>query len=218
MNVAPDAYRMEAAIRREYEARLRRYPEAALGWRLLYSPQRVLCGARVAFIGFNPGGHTIDPSHGEFSTEAGSAYRKEVENWGANSSLQDQVIALFNRLDVAPEDVLSGNLVPFRSPSERSLRGTSEAISFGKNLWKEIFAKVRPSIVISMGESANSEISRLLMVRNTKIYSVEWGKKVAYRGSFNGGNWIGLPHLSRFAIMKRSASQAALNELFKDLY
>lgn len=217
MNITPDAERMEAEIQREYEIRLRRYPEAALGWRLLYSPRRVLSGARIAFIGFNPGGRSIDPNHGEFSTEVGSAYRKSVENWGPSSSLQDQVMALFHRLNVVPEDVLAGNLVPFRSPSEDSLPGASEAISFGKRIWREVFDKVRPSFVASMGGTANREVSSLLMVRDAKKYPVGWGTYTAYRGHFAGGTWIGLPHLSRFAIMKRSASQAALNELFNNL-
>lgn len=216
MNVAPSAEHLEAAIQEAYEIRRRRYPNSALGWRLLYSPRRVLLGARVAFIGFNPGGRSIDPTHGEFSTEAGSAYRKEVEDWGPGSSLQEQVIALFHRLDVEPKDVLAGNLVPFRSPSEDSLEGTSEAITFGKNLWKEILAGVRPSLVVSMGVRTNREIASLLLVHDAKRYPTGWGNYTASRGNFAGGTWIGLPHLSRFSIMKRRASQAEMNELFKD--
>ncbi|MDR5653346.1 hypothetical protein [Ruixingdingia sedimenti] len=81
----------------------------------------------------------------------------------------------------------------------------------------EILGKVRPSVVVSMGGTANREICRLLKVRNTESYPIGWGNYVASRGDFGGGTWIGLPHLSRFAIMKRSESQAALNELFKDL-
>lgn len=217
MNIATDAEQLEAVIQKEYETRLRRYPDAALGWRLLYSPRRVLSGARVAFIGLNPGGRSIDPTHGEFSTEAGSAYRKEIEDWGPSSSLQDQVIALFHRLNVVPEDVLAGNLVPFRSPSEDSLPGVSEAIAFGRYLWKEILDNVRPSIVVSMGGTTNREISRLVKVRDTTKYAIGWGSYTASRGDFAGGTWIGLPHLSRFTIMRRSASQTALNELFKGL-
>lgn len=217
MNLVASAERLEAAIEEAYEIRRRRYPDSALGWRLLYSPRRVLSGARVAFIGFNPGGRSINLKHGEFSTEAGSAYRKEVEDWASSSSLQEQVMALFHRLDVKPEDVLAGNLVPFRSPSEDSLAGTSEAVIFGKNLWKEILARARPSLVVSMGGTTNREISRLLMVHDVKKYPTGWGNYTASRGGFSGGTWIGLPHLSRFGIMKRSASQPAMNELFKDL-
>jgi len=217
MSIAFDAEQLALAIQKAYETRLRNYPDAALGWRLLYSPRRVLSGARVAFIELNPGGRFINPAHGEFATEAGSAYRREVEDWGPSSSLQEQVMELFRRLDVLPEDVLAGNLVPFRSPSEDSLPGASEARVFGRNLWKKILDNVRPSIVVSMGSTTNREISGLLMVRDTTKHPIGWGNYTASRGNFAGGTWIGLPHLSRFAIMKRSASQAALNELFKDL-
>lgn len=124
---------IEDAIQLAYETRLRQVPSGRpLGWRLLYSPRRVLEGARVAFIGLNPGGSTIDPEHGVFSCERGSAYRREVENWGASSQLQDQVLELFRRLNVSPEDVLAGNLVPFRSPSEAALKDAPGAIAFGR--------------------------------------------------------------------------------------
>lgn len=46
----------------------------ALGWRFLYSPERTLGGARVAFIGLNPGGSTEDDAHGRYAMESGSAY------------------------------------------------------------------------------------------------------------------------------------------------
>lgn len=212
-----EAERWEDVIEREYQARLRLYPDQALEWRLIYSPRRVLSGARVAFIGLNPGGRFVDPAHGKFSCEAGSAYRKEVENWLPSSALQDQVLALFERLGVAPEDVLAGNLVPFRSPSEKSLAGTSDAIAFGRNLWSEILRKISPEVVVTMGSTANHEVSNLLGVRQVEAYATGWGSQTASRGSFPGGTWIGLPHLSRFTIMKRSASQSALNVLFEGL-
>jgi hypothetical protein len=212
-----DSERWQSAIESEYQRRLRLYPDQALEWRLLYSPRRVLSGARVAFIGLNPGGRFVDPTHGKFSCEAGSAYRRSVENWGPSSALQDQVIALFNRLGVVPEDVLAGNLVPFRSPSENSLAGAAEATAFGKNLWKEILGKVSPSIIVTMGVPANREVANLLRVREVKAIAIGWGNLTASRARFAGGTWIGLPHLSRFTIMNRPASKEALDELFDGL-
>lgn len=217
MTYFSDADHLEAVIQRHYESRLRRYPDTALGWRLLYSPRRVLSGARVALLGMNPGGRSVNPAHGEFSSEAGSAYRKSVEDWGSNSTLQNQVIALFQRLRVSPEDVLAGNLVPFRSPSEKTLLEASDAIAFGKTIWGEIFAKVRPELVITMGHTTNREISRLLGVRSSRVYPTGWGNYTASRGDFPAGTWIGLPHLSRFGIMTRDASQRELDELFAGL-
>jgi len=218
MDASGHAARWETAIKQEYETRLRNYPnEPPLGWRLLYSPRRVLSGAQVAFIGFQPGGSSIDPAHGEFSTEKGSAYRKDVEEWGPNSRLQDQVIELFRRLNVHPDEVLAGNLVPFRSPSEDSLQGKADAVAFGLNLWAEILDVVRPTVVVSMGKRANREISGFLNVKDLETIPVGWGTQIGSRGQFSGGHWIGLPHLSRFTIMNRQASQSALDTLFRDL-
>jgi len=209
---------IEDAIQLAYEARLRQNPSGRpLGWRLLYNPCRVLDGAQVAFIGLNPGGSTIDPDHGVFSSERGSAYRREVENWGTSSKLQDQVLELFRRLNVPPEEVLAGNLVPFRSPSEATLEDAPSAIAFGKTLWAEILNTARPSLVVSMGGTANREVAQLLGVNDIRSHPVGWGAYTASRGRFPDGTWIGLPHLSRFTIMKRAASQAALAELFRGL-
>lgn len=215
IEIASRISELEAVVQKAYENRCQTYPDSALGWRLLYSPRRVLFGARVAFIGLNPGGKYIDPDHGEFSTEAGSAYRKDVEDWGPNTSLQEQVLSLFERLGEEAEDVLAGNLVPFRSPSEKSMQGATEALIFGTQLWTEIFTLARPSVVVSMGGTANRAISGLLNVQGITPYATGWGNYKAYRGQFPRGTWIGLPHLSRFGIMTRSASDLAVDELFK---
>jgi hypothetical protein len=217
MNNSSFADELEAKIREEYSARALTHPESALGWRLLYSPRRVLDDARVAFIGFNPGGSSNNPLHSQFSSEKGSAYHKDIEDWRPNSTLQDQVIAHFERLEVVPEDVLAGNLVPFRSPSEKGLPDASTAITFGRNLWATILDSARPNIVISMSATVNREISQLLMIQNAQKHPISWGHYTATRGVFKGGTWIGLPHLSRFGIMNRTKSKSAIDTLFKDL-
>lgn len=207
---------LENEIQAYYDAQLTNGASAnRLGWRLLYSPEHVLQGARVAFLGFNPGGSFADPRHGVFSTPRGSAYRREVESWGTASKLQDQAMALFRRLRVQPEDVLAGNLVPFRSPSELKLRDKDRSIAFGIKIWSQILATVKPPIVISLGNSTNEIVSRLLRAGQIRKLEVGWGSITASRGEFNGGLWIGLPHLSRFAIMTRKESAKALDTLFE---
>ena len=124
-------------------------------------------------------------------------------------------MALFRRLRVQPEDVLAGNLVPFRSPSELELRDKDRSIAFGIKIWSQILATVKPPIVISLGNSTNEIVSRLLRARQIRKLEVGWGSITASRGEFNGGLWIGLPHLSRFAIMTRKESAKALDTLFE---
>lgn len=188
-----------------------------LGWRLLASPIRVLEGAEVAFIGMNPGGRTRPQDHGEFAMAAGSAY--VVEEWAGapagQSPLQRQVRALFAGLGVAPEDVLAGNLVPFRSPDWGSLHHPDHAVRFGMEIWREILDAARPKLIVGMGTNVTCALTRLLDVRDIDTIAVGWGKVRASRGAFKGGTLVGLPHLSRFGIMTRPTSMPAIRRLFE---
>ncbi|WP_127902574.1 hypothetical protein [Solirhodobacter olei] len=189
-----------------------------LGWRLLYSPASVLSHANVAFIGLNPGGDQIQPEHPDISTQVGSAY--EDEAWGGyppgESPLQRQVQALFGRLRIRPDQVLAGNLVPFRSPTWKSLVGRDDALAFGSNLWTEILAAARPSLVISMGNETTFALARLLDVKHPARREVGWGRVTATRGvSADAATMlIGLPHLSRFRIITRPESARRLSGIF----
>ncbi len=188
-----------------------------LGWRLLASPESTLSGAKVAFIGLNPGGSAVDAEHSVFAMPEGqSAYVDE--SWAGNaageSPLQRQVRALFDRLDVAPDAVLAGNLVPFRSPDWVSLVDPKGSLAFGKELWSGILRQAGASIVITMGGETTKAVADLLSVQNMTRHSVGWGNITAQRGSFDAGTLIGLPHLSRFGVMSRAASSDHLNNLF----
>ncbi len=75
--------------------------------------------------------------HAEFAMSSGSAW--VVESWKGRSPgkapLQRQVLFLFELLGEKPAAVLSGNLVPFRSPDWDALPGDRKAtVSFGKDL------------------------------------------------------------------------------------
>lgn len=209
---------LDDEIRAKHKARIANTPGAIdLGWRFLYSPQKVLEGAKVAFLGLNPGGSIDNKQHPAFSCEKGSAYKRTNEDWGKSSGLQDQVISLFKRLGVDADDVLAGNLIPFRTPGEGHLENKADAIAFGKSLWARAFERAKPTLIISMGNTTNTAVSELLGVSSQKHYPVAWGSLTATRGTFQkfqGGIWIGLPHLSHFKIMKREASKTALDKLF----
>ena len=190
-----------------------------MGWRLLYSPPAVLDGADIAFIGLNPGGITYGAWVGEFAMKEGSAYC--VESWAGSpqgeSRLQKQVRALFERLNVRPEDVLAGNLVPYRSPDWAALRDPDDAVAFGAQLWGRILERAKPPVVITMGGAATRIVGDLLGVAGLEKHAIGWGKVSATRGTFGGGVLIGLPHLSRFSIMTREASQRGLGGVLCDL-
>ncbi|MEC9431600.1 MAG: hypothetical protein VYD87_01725 [Pseudomonadota bacterium] len=187
-----------------------------LGWRFLASPANVLDSAEVAFLGLNPGGRVRPTDHAEFAMPAGSAY--VVESWAGHlpggSPLQRQVRALFNGLAVEPEDVLAGNLVPFRSPDWASLHDREQALKFGIGLWREVLALARPELVIGMGRETTGALATMLDARNVQRVPIGWGKIAGVRADFANGTLVGLPHLSRFGIMLRPQSEAGLRTLF----
>lgn len=191
-----------------------------MGWRLLASPETTLKTAKIAFLGLNPGGSAIDVKQSVYAMPEGqSAY--VTESWAGHapgrSPLQSQVRSLFARLEVAPHMVLAGNLVPFRSPNWKSLKDCQGSLVFGKELWGQILRGAKPSIVVTMGSDTTKAVVDILGVSNLKRYSIGWGHVSAQRGDFDGGTLIGLPHLSRFGVMKRAASKAHLDHLFESL-
>ncbi|MBI4920170.1 MAG: hypothetical protein HY834_00340 [Devosia nanyangense] len=187
------------------------------GWRLLYSPASVIDDADVAFIGLNPGGDIGDQSHAEFAMPHGSAYTHE--SWKGRpvgeEGLQRQVRHLFDRLECPAEDVLAGNLVPFRSSNWGSLEHRGTAVTFGTELWRDILDHARPRIIVAMGTVAAMHVRQLLDVREVEQVRVNWGPVTGTRGVAGGITFVGLPHLSRFPLFGRPESQASLDWLFR---
>lgn len=206
---------MEDRIEQEYVA-----GGYGLGWRLLYSPAKTLCGARVAFIGLNPGGRGECPDQAKFAMSSGSAYEDEVWEKGCDpgeSPLQRQVRMLLKLIGEQPSEVLAGNLVPFRSPDWKTLPNRESALRFGKSLWRKILAQARPSLVIAMGAESRDAMADILCVDRLEKVPVNWDKVSARRGEFLGGTLIGIPHLSRYTIFGRAESEGALKKLFRGL-
>jgi hypothetical protein len=188
-----------------------------LGWRLLASPSAVLDAAQIAFIGLNPGGSERPDDQPEFSMPHGSGY--VLETWKTKagpgaSPLQRQVRTLFEKLGIAPERVLAGNLVPFRSPSWASLQNSQASLRFGEAIWSEIIQAAKPKLVIGMGAQTNQSLAHILGTRHQEIVPIGWGNLTASRSDFSSGTLVGLPHLSRFGVITRASSQDALKHLF----
>jgi len=206
IEVSPDAVNVA------YEASGNR-----LGWRLLTSPAAVIDGADIAFIGMNPGGREEPTDHPKFAPRTGSAYTDEC--WAGcapgRNRLQVQVQSLFNSLGVEPQNVLAGNLVPFRSPDWQSLVRRKDALAYGKQLWTEIFRRARPRLIIGLGGEVDKCLRDILNADRALNIPLGWGRVTGSCASFDGGLLIRLPHLSRFGVITRTQSQAGLRSLFK---
>jgi len=190
-----------------------------LGWRFLSCPARNLTNAKVAFVGLNPAGNAPEDRDGFAMPTGKSAYRDE--SWGGKApgraALQQQVLALFQRLGQQPENVLSGQFVPFRSPRIDQLMNRQYCLQFGESLWAQVLANARPKLVITLGFDTFPHMRRILGVDEVEMIPVNWGNYCARRGRFNGGTLVALPHLSTFKIMKRTKSGPALDRLFDGL-
>ena len=203
---------LEARIEAAYEKSGNR-----CGWRLLYSPKKVLKKADIAFIGLNPG--SCHPDHAMFDTGNSSAYVKE--SWAdcqpGTSPLQQQVRTLFAKLGAKPEHVLAGNLVPFHSPDWKSLQKPDCSLRFGEELWRDILHRAKPRLVVGMGNDVIPSLCRILDVAMLGSIFINWGNCTAKLARFDGdGLLVVLPHLSHYKIMFREKSAPALRELFQE--
>jgi hypothetical protein len=189
-----------------------------LGWRFLTCPGAVLSAkTEVVFVTLNPGGNVDRPEHPRLSCEDGSPYL--TESWSGQrpgrSNLQVQVQALYKRFGISFDETLSGQLVPFRSPSWEELPRREESLAFGQRLWAQVIKIVKPSLVIGMGKKKLRQPLRQIL--GTPIESIDvpvnWGPVSAGLDWFPGCALITLPHLSRFGIMTRPQSESAISEL-----
>lgn len=189
-----------------------------LGWRLLYSPISALSQASAAFIGLNPGGRAEDEDHARLAMAEGSAYTHE--SWKdrptGRERLQVQVQEVFRLLGQKPEDVLAGNLIPFRTPQASELPDLPAATTFGVGLWLDILNRSPVTTIVTMGRDVEKALGPAVGAYDSRRVPVHWHPITGAVARWRKGRFISLPHLSRFPIMGREKSAAAVQELFAD--
>ncbi len=185
---------------------------------------------RLMVSTLNPAGDRDYPSHrGVERYEGGNAYTSI--DWGGHGKgkapLQRQVQGVFRHLqkragfagpldEFARSQVVTSQIVPFRSPSEKTLHRRDESLTFSRNLWREIFEFWRPEAVVSISGTTTAELTGLLgdIVEESSL-PTGWGNyKMTLRGFEGGTRLLGLPHLSRFALFGRWQSEPHLEEAF----
>ena len=186
-----------------------------LGWRLLSCPIANL-KKKICFLGLNPAGKSPDAENDGFSAEQGSSYITEI--WGeypaGQAPLQKQICALFEFLNVAPKNVLSGNLIPFRSPRLADLPDKHRALKFGQEIWLQILRKSEVKTIIAMGNDVTKSLSNALNITPLDKYPSGWGNISIYKGERDNMKLIGLRHLSTFKIFSRPECQEYLQRVF----
>lgn len=194
-----------------------------MGWRFLCVSRKVLdSNPEIALITLNPGGDHIPVGHGVDSCENGCAYLSE--QWGDASAgqndLQIQVQELFKIIREKTnktedfrslmEKSLIAYYVPFRSPDIESLARKDESFKFAKSLWRRLFQKINPKLIVTIDKDSFHNINSIILEKfgqppkwhETK--ETGWGRisseVIRYQNSFIDTTLVRLPHLSRFGL------------------
>ena len=185
----------------------------AAGWRHLYSPVETM-DARFAIIGTNPGGGTADsPPPGE-PTEWFATRRHAImhEPWKGHppgkECLQRQYKRLCERFDEPVEDTLVFNLVPFRSVRLSALPNGAEALEIGARIARATLDAAPNMERVALNGLRVAEVLGIEL----RTYDTGWrngrgGQYQMGRGCWRGMEVYAFPHLSRFTLFGRPASQ-----------
>ena len=208
----------------------------SLDWRFINSPRRNLkASVPIVLVTLNPGGDRKYEGHVPESSEIGSAYIHESWRSGypaGQAPLQLQVRKLFEMLasalgrpgegDCLLEENLAAYFVPFRSPSIKKLHRRPESIEFARSLWTTIFDKVDPKLVITIDHVTTNNLLPIVASKADRRAAMDrrlvgWGRVTASIHSFEGDRGpyavLRLPHLSRFKVFGREASDPKLRSI-----
>jgi hypothetical protein len=205
-----------------------------LSWRFLTTPSKTLTsGAKIAFIALNPGGDEIPLDHEKESSEIGSAYI--YENWNSDG-LQQQVQALFREIAINQnesnyEKLMNESLmayyIPFRSPNYKSLKQKDESRNFAFRLWSEILRKISPELIITIDRKTFDDIHKILAtkvgleLKKGRNFPTGWGNYTvdvnSYKMTERSTVLARFPHLSRFKIFNRPASECYVRSIVAEM-
>lgn len=188
-----------------------------IGWRFIMCPEATLMRAKLVVVGLNPGGRVRHGS--DWSREDGNAYWDE--SWGGKpagtDALQRQVQRLAAFVGVAPDDVASAQFVPFRSNSWSDLGRRQDAVEFARGLWKWVVDRSPATTYACLGKTVTGpEIAGLLDASHVANIPAGWGSQTIDRyESKDGRAVVALPHLGRFQLFGRAASENGLKAAFR---
>ena len=201
---------IEAAYRFEY------------GYKLLYCPWETIDHHKLVFLSLNPGTrtpHGCDPVEGTISDERGNSY--EVEQFNSRSPISGQFLRMCEFLGVAPTEVLTGAVAPFRSQSWKALtdRQRDASLDFGRRFWgRALQSRPQNTGIIACSKRAANLVVSLLGANLEKELGTGWGHYRIRRFRTKEGRLIvGLPHLSRFKLFGRAESEPYLEAALEDL-
>lgn len=181
------------------------------GFKLLYCPWRLLDTAETLFLSPNPGN---DPS-GEFmriaSDERGNSYL--VKREARHSPIAEQYLKLCHFIGEDPEEVLTGTLMPFRTPDWKPLRDAPN-IAVARPFWTQVLATGRIKRIFCIGRIVEDAVVDLTGARLRQQVPAKWGTLQIREYETPGGVQVyGLLHLSTYKMFSRPECLSALETL-----
>ncbi|MCY4427040.1 MAG: hypothetical protein OXC05_08430 [Halieaceae bacterium] len=184
------------------------------GYKFVFGPWDTLNHAEIAFLSLNPGKCPDDFVKRTISDERGNSY--EVEQDTTISPITNQFLRLARLLGVAPRGVLAGVVAPFRSGqwNDFSKRQKDESLALGRRFWMGPLKRPDLRLILVCSEEA----AKLVVDVTGASFDIEtpagWGNVKLRRYRCGGGKVVvHLPHLSRFRLLGRTQSEAALREI-----
>lgn len=188
------------------------------GFKLVYGKWETLQSASTVFLSLNPGIWTPDDfdSKEEVSDERGNSYL--VEKNTTNSPITKQFLELMNLLELEPNNVLTGVVVPFRTHTWGELTPVQkkEAQRIAMEFWSVPLMKPSVDRIIVCSNQARDMVVKITRAELLQSIPANWDKinLNLYRTIDGKKKIFHLPQLSRFKLLSRPASITALRNLF----
>lgn len=184
------------------------------GFKPLYSPWRLLKTGKIAFISLNPGRAPARAELRMVSDERGNSY--EAEQFHTVSPLNPQFLRLCELLEVAPSKVITGVAAPFRSNAWGSLTPyqRQRSLEYGQRFWSQTLQRPDLRLIFSCSKEATSLVTGITGATQDCEVEAAWGNVLLRRYVTHDRRFVvQLPHLSRFRLLGRPESEAAIQNI-----
>ena len=186
------------------------------GFKLVYAPWSTLLRPETVFLSLNPGRAPAKADLRTVSDERGVSYVVERET--TRSPITSQFLGMADFLGVDAERIVPGTVMPFRSGAWTDLTKAqrSRGLALGREFWTEVLCRSTVRMVVAVSAEATAMAVDILGATLVRSVPAGWGNVSVHRYETPAGTTVvQLPHLSRFRLFGRPASEAALNLVFE---
>lgn len=184
------------------------------GFRFVYGPAPTLEKGKMAFLSLNPGRAPSGTIARQVAESRGNSY--EMEKSTTRSPLTDQALRCFSFFGFEPRNVMTGVVCPFRTPAWSDLSSSQRrrALALGQEFWAAPLNRQDLDLIICCSNEAARCVTTWTKAKLEAEASAGWGEiKISRYRTQRGVPILALPHLSRFKLFGRPASESAIRVL-----